>query len=376
MSSLETKWLPSMSAVGREAWNSLAVPAGNPMLLWEYLNLLETTGNVSPGTGWTPAHFTLWRGKELAAAAPMYIKTASAGEFVFDYLWVEVAERVGKPYYPKLVGMAPLTPCRGYRLLTEPGAETELTLRLLEEVEAYCRRRKIHAAAFHFCDPSWSALLSGRPANDYTAWNHVDFIMHPKDFSSWEDYIRHLSKNARKNARRETESMAEQNIVLRMVPGREAPDSYYGLMWEYYADTNRKFGPWAAMFLNREFFRRLKEAMPDNHIFCAAYKGRGAGEQGNDEPVGLSLFFTSAAVLLGRYWGANDFYQNLHFNVCYYEPVRWAIGQGIGTFDPGMGGDHKARRGFLPQMHASMHRFFDPLMEAVFKGNIHVFNDH
>lgn len=378
MPNLTVKWLPSMAAIDKDAWNLLAVPYGSPMLFWEYLNLLEKTGNVSPRTGWTPAHFTLWRGGTLAAAAPMYIKTASPGEFVFDFLWVEVAERIGKHYYPKLVGMSPLTPCRGFRLLTTGDHEdAQLTARFLGEVEIFCRTRKLHSSAFNFCDPAWTTFLP----DSYTAWNHVDFIMHPNDFGSWDDYTHSLSKNSRKNARKEAESMKEQGITLRMVPGREAPALFYELMWEYYIDTNRKFGPWAAVFLNREFFIRLKEELPDNHLFCAAYgednsgAGSGDGENDNTEPVALSLFLNSSTSLLGRYWGANDFYPNLHFNVCYYEPIKWAIAHNILAFDPGMGGDHKARRGFLPQMHQSMHRFFDPLMDSVFRGNIHVFNE-
>ncbi len=366
MHSLEAKWFRSMGDIDRDAWDALAKQWGNPVLLWSFLNLLESSGSICPETGWIPLHFTLWKGDSLEAAAPLYIKTASEGEFVFDWVWAEAAEKLRRPYYPKLVGMIPATPAVVYRLLSRLDADIpRLTERFVREAETFCKRSGLTSLAFHFCDPLWAAFL---PRDRFFPWKHTDFMMHPSWFFSWEDYLRGFSKTRRRSIKREYESVKAQGLTLAMIPGRIAPVSLYPLMWEYYCATTDRYGPWAARFMNRGFFLKLREALPDNHLFCAAY------EQEGEAPVALALFLCDERNLLGRYWGARRFYPDLHFSVCYYEPIRWAIEHKIENFDPGMGGDHKVRRGFTVRMHESFHRFFDPVMETVFVGNIEKVN--
>jgi uncharacterized protein len=361
------RWVPQIEAIDRAAWDRLALPLKTPFLEWDWLGLMEASGSAAARAGWTPHHLTVWSGGELVAAAPLYIKRHSAGEFVFDHAWAEAADRLGVDYYPKLVGMSPFTPLIGYRFLTAPEADVEaLTARMLSEIDAHCRRRGLSGASFLFADPLWSPLTSRA---GYSAWVHPSFVWENDGFADFEDYLSQFNSNQRRNIRRERLQLARAGITVEMVPGAKLPQEFYRRMYRFYARTNDQFGPWGCKFLAPEFFERLGERFGHRLVFGVA-RSRESGPA----PIGMSMCVAKGDCLYGRYWGARAEVEFLHFEACYYSPIAWAIDHGLKRFDPGAGGGHKLRRGFRLTPNVSLHRFQSPALRRVMERHIDAIN--
>lgn len=357
------RWFDAISRIDREAWNALALPLATPILEWEWLHRMEQSGSIAPATGWQPRHLTVWCGDRLVAAAPLYLKTHSEGEFVFDYPWAQVAARIGVAYYPKLVGMSPVTPTEGYRFLTAAGqSEERLTAVMIDAIDRFCERHRVAGCSFLFVDPAWRPLAERA---GYIGWRHQGFRWENRGFSSFDDYLNHFNSNQRRNIRRECRALENAGIVLRAVSGEALPRSFFSLMYRLYERTNDQFGIWSCKYLLPAFFDGLYKDYRHRLVFMAACD-RGAP----DEPLALSLLLRKGDRLYGRYWGSLRKVNALHFNVCYYGPIAWAIENGIGYFDPGMGGGHKIRRGFRSMSTYSLHRFFDPRMAYILEANI------
>jgi hypothetical protein len=357
------RWLDRMADVDPEDWNGLAEPRESPFLEWEWLWLMEASGSAVPRTGWTPRHLTVWRGRELIAAAPLYIKAHSEGEFVFDHAWADLAERLRVGYYPKLVGMSPFTPMIGYRFLTAAGfPQADLTAAMLAEIETLCRERGLSGASFLYADAGWAASLERA---GYSAWVHPSFAWINPGYAGFGDYLSGFNANQRRNIIRERRALDRRGIRIDMVPGAEMPAGWLARMYAFYSRTNAKFGPWGCHYLTADFFARLKGRFSRRLVFAVARPEGGAGE-----PIGMSLLATKGDRLYGRYWGGQADVENLHFATCYYRPIEWAIERGIRRFDPGIGGGHKLRRGFRAVGNVSLHRFRDPLLRKVMERHI------
>jgi hypothetical protein len=352
--------------IPRSEWNRLANPLATPFMEWEWLALLEDSGSISPAFGWTPRHLTLWDGSRLIAAAPLYEKSHSWGEFVFDFIWADVARQLSLSYYPKLVGVIPATPAVGYRILTDPAYEREeLIERMLDAVDRLVREEGLHSSNLLFLDPEMRPQLRRR---GYVEWQHQSFTWYNPGYRDFEAYLADFNKNQRRNIRRERRKMEEQGVTIRYYEGSEIPASYFALMYRYYRLTNDKFGPYAARFLNRRFFLELPRYLAGRLLFICAFQA------GEELPVGISMLVFKGDTLVGRYWGAERFVDGLHFNLCYYAPIEWAIGRGIRSFDPGMGSPHKVRRGFRAVPNFSAHRPADPRLHYVMEQNMGTIN--
>jgi len=362
------RWISSVTEVPKPAWDALALPMQTPFLEWEWLRLLEESGSATPLTGWHPRHLTVWQGRELVATAPLYVKDHSDGEFVFDHPWADVAYRMGLRYYPKLVGMSPFTPTGTYRFLMAPGQDeaARLTQAMLAEIEQFCRAQGLSGCHFHYVDPAWRRLVM---AAGYSSWTHQSFTWRNKDYADMDDYLRRFSRNQRRNVQRERQAMTRAGIQVRMLQGREIPEQLYSHMYDYYVETNAKFGPWGCKYLSEEFFRLLPERFGERVALCVATKGTEKRELGlavgDARPLGMALFIFKGRNLYGRYWGGVEGVPYLHFNVCYYTPMDWVMAQNLATFDPGIGGYHKVRRGFVCVPNYSLHRFIDPRLRRV-----------
>jgi hypothetical protein len=365
-SNLKFKWLEHLSEVGRESWNALAEPLQTPFLEWDWLQLMEASGSVGPGAGWIPRHLTVWSGRELVAAAPLYVKTHSAGEFVFDHAWADVAGRLNRPYYPKLVGMSPFTPMIGYRFLMAPGmSPDELTGRMLAETERFCRHHGLGGCSYHFTDPQWVEDIAAR---GFCPWAHQSFVWENEGFLSFDDYLSRFNANQRRNIRRERRRLAEQRIRVDMVTGEELPGDGYERMHAFYSRTNDQFGPWGCKYLTGDFFALLPNHFRKRLVFAVASDG------GRRDPIAMALLVTKGEHLYGRYWGCAREVEFLHFEACYYRPIEWAVAGGIRQFDPGMGGGHKLRRGFKAVANYSLHRFMDPVLRQIMERHIGAIN--
>ncbi len=359
---VQVRWLGGVHEIDRERWDALALPLETPFLEWDWLGLLESSGSVGPAAGWIPCHLTLWEEGTLLAAAPLYIKLHSDGEFVFDRLWADAARRLGRRYYPKLVGMSPFTPMIGYRFLAAPGRQAALGRRLVAEIERFCRRAGLGGSAFHFVDPAWAEEME---ASGYRGWVHQGFLWENEGYDDLGSFLARFTSERRRLIRRERRALHEQGVVTRMIPGERLPPELYGRMWEFYAATNDRFGPWGCRYLTRSFFEGLAERFAHRLVFSVAFT---AGRE--EDPLGMALLVRKGDRLYGRYWGCRREIRYLHFETCYYRPIEWAIAEGVRFFDPGMGGEHKVLRGFRSIANRSLHRLYDPVLQGLLERHL------
>ena len=361
-------WVDSISNLDPAAWNELAGPLPTPFLEWEWLHLMEASGSTSAKTGWLPNHLTLWSDRNLIAAAPLYIKGHSAGEFVFDYVWADLASQLNIGYYPKLVGMSPFTPMMGYRFLIAPGEDEDaLTQIMIKEIDRFCQRLRLSGCSFLFVDPNWQSRFL---RDAYSQWMHQSYIWQNRGYRSFDDYLTMFNSNQRRNIKRERKTMESQGITLRVVEGQQIPQSFMPIIYDYYVRTNAKFGPWGCKFLNYSFFDGLYHRYRHRLVAVTAYDRRDP----NGSPAGMSLLVTKGDKLYGRYWGCAKSIKNLHFNACYYIPIEWAISRAVQSFDPGAGGPHKLRRGFSAIPNYSLHRFADHRLKRLMQSHIDEIN--
>uniref|UniRef100_I2PZ44 GNAT family N-acetyltransferase n=1 Tax=Desulfovibrio sp. U5L TaxID=596152 RepID=I2PZ44_9BACT len=359
---LTLRFARSMSEIEAASWDALAEGLDTPFFEWKWLKLLEDSGSAAPKRGWYPNHLLAHAGGRLVGALPMYLKWHSDGEFVFDQLWGEAANRLGLPYYPRLVGASPFTPATGLRFLADPHCnQSRLSRRLFEAMERYCLGNGVQGAALLFTEPEFAAA-----SEDYgfTAWRHQGYLWRNQGYGSFDDFLATLNANRRKAVRHERRALAASGVTVEVVSGDDIPDSFFPIMRELYDRTNAKFGPWGCRYLTGEFFEGMPEAFRHRLAFAAAYKA------GRRDPVALAMLAHKDQLLFGRYWGAFEDIPFLHFELCYYAPIAWGIGRGITRYDPGMGGAHKARRGFVSVSSYSSHRFFDPRMDMIFRTHI------
>jgi len=366
-SSYRVVWLKSLAEVDQAQWDVLAEPLDTPFLEWEWLHQMEISKSTTAETGWRPQHLTVWSRDQLIAAAPLYLKQHSAGEFVFDHVWADVADRLNISYYPKLVGMSPFTPMAGYRFLTATGENEEvLTRYMVNEIEQFCRQYQISGCSFLFVDPQWRRLMI---KCGFISWLHQSFTWQNAAYQSFDDYLAVFNSNQRHNIKRERRSIAKNGITLKIFEGDQIPPAYFSEIYPFYERTNDKFGPWGCKYLKKSFFKGLADRYRHRLVFVAAFEKANA-----DSPLGLSLLVRKRDRLFGRYWGCSKEINYLHFNACYYRPIEWAIANGINRFDPGMGGYHKVRRGFTAVGNFSLHRFFDQRLEHIMDAHIEEIN--
>jgi hypothetical protein len=360
-------WMRSIEDIDKQAWNALALPQKSPFMEWEWLYLMEATGCVGNDKGWLPLHLTVWSGTDLLAAAPMYIKSHSSGEFTFDHIWAEAAQQLGIQYYPKIVGMSPFTPMPGYRFLIGPSDEEEkLSQLMVEAIDRLCQRAGLSGCHFLYIDQAWRKRMESL---GFISWEHQGFRWENYGYRDFEDFLSVFKSNQRRNIKRELKSLSRQGISTRTLEGDAISLEQMRWMFHFYERTNAQFGPWACKFLNRGFFEALPDFFKDRLLLVRAQQNGEASE-----PVGMSLLVHKEAELFGRYWGSREEISGLHFNVCYYTPIDWAIERGVKHFDPGIGGQHKHRRGFVPLSNYSLHRFYQPLLQRIFKTHIQEIN--
>ncbi|NEO08514.1 MULTISPECIES: GNAT family N-acetyltransferase [unclassified Moorena] len=355
-------WVNRMADIPQSPWDDLAQPLKTPFLEWEWLNNIETSGSATAKTGWLPNHLTVWRDRQLIAAAPMYVKGHSYGEFVFDQQWADLSYRLGISYYPKLLGMTPFTPAVGYRFLMAPGEdEDELTQIMVSAIDHFCDRNHLSGCHFLFVDPDWRPVIE---RNGFKGWLHHSYIWQNQGFSSFEDYLKVFNANQRRNIKRERKAVAKAGLTLKILTGNDIEKSLFPLIYSFYSSTCDKF-MWGSKYLTRQFFKQLYPNYRQRVVLIAAYQ-----EEDDQKPVGMSFCINKGNHLYGRYWGCFEEFDCLHFEACYYAPIEWAIGQGITMFDPGAGGRHKKRRGFPATANYSVHRFYDKRFDRIFQNYI------
>jgi predicted N-acyltransferase len=341
----------SLSHVPAQDWNQLS-DQGNPFVRHEFLAGLERTGCVSEKSGWLPRHILLYSGHErqrqLLGAVPMYLKFHSYGEYVFDWAWANAYQRAGMEYYPKLVAAVPFTPATGPRILLHPRAASEdAHLRLIDE--ALNQARDSGASSLHwlFTSRSLTDRLEQRGMMRRTGHQ---FHWRNNGFSGFAEFLDAFSSTHRKKIKRERRRVREAGVRLEIRTGAELEARDWDQFYEFYFSTIANHG--AIPYLSREFFYQLGRTMPQAIVMVfAVHDGR---------VVAGALNLRGEQALYGRYWGCLEDYHSLHFETCYYTPIEYCLEQGIHRFEAGAQGEHKLKRGFLPQPTYSAHWLAQP----------------
>ena len=359
MTALTARWHRSVAEISQQQWIELLGRDALPFYQWEWLHALESSGSTVPDQGWQPLHLALWREDTPIAVAPLYVKGHSYGEFVFDQAFARLAADLGLRYYPKLLGMSPVSPVTGYRFHMLPGEdEAQLTAVLLQTIDQFCEKNGILSCNFLYVDPSWRPLAE---ASGCAAWLNQQSLWSRGNDQTFGDYLQGFNANQRRNIKRERKSVLKAGVTVTPLTGDQLDGELLGIMYRFYEQHCAQWGPWGSKYLEPEFFASLADQYRDNIVLFSAHRGDPR------DPVAMSLCVRDASRLWGRYWGTHEQIDCLHFEVCYYAPIEWALQQGIDSFDPGAGGSHKRRRGFVAQPHASLHRWYEPQMDALIR---------
>jgi hypothetical protein len=340
----EVTLVRAISEIDRTDWDGLLGPEGSPFLEWDWLAGLEEAGCVAPQTGWGPHHITVRDRGRLIAAAPLYVKGHSQGEFVFDHSWAEAAHSAGISYYPKLLAAVPFTPATGRRLLTHPDLPRPPLLGTLARAMAeICRANEISSVHVNFCeaDEVEPLRLAG-----FLHRQGVQYHWLNRGYARFEDYLGDLRSKRRNQIRRERRDVAASGIAISVHEGAAIEDELFEPMFRVYRSTIEKMY-WGHQYLNQAFFDLLRQRWKRNLCFIVA---RQAGEI-----VAGTVNVQKAGTFYGRYWGAFHEVRNLHFEVCYYSGIEHCIERGLQRFEPGAGGEFKYWRGFEPSITHSMH---------------------
>jgi uncharacterized protein len=323
-----------VSGLNAHAWDRLS--DGDPFLTHAFLSALEDSGSVGPGTGWTPAPILVEdEGDRLVAAAPAYLKVHSQGEYVFDHGWADAWQRAGGEYYPKLQVSVPFTPVPGPRLL---GTRPQQVLAALEAVTG---KHDMSSAHITFLDDAGAAECERR---GWLMRDGVQYHWFNRGYASFEDFLGSLSSRKRKTLRKER-AAAVEGLEIRILRGAEIQAADWDAMWAFYQDTGSR--KWGRPYLTRAFFDLVGERMGDTVLLFLACR--------DGLPIAGALNFIGADTLYGRYWGCVEEVPFLHFELCYYRAVEWAIDHGLQCVQAGAQGEHKVARGYEPVITRSAH---------------------
>ncbi|MBX3497149.1 MAG: N-acetyltransferase [Parvibaculum sp.] len=347
-----------LAGVDAVAWDACANPPGepaNPFVSHAFLSALEESGSATRRTGWLPQHLLLEddRGR-LAGAMPLYLKSHSRGEYIFDHGWANALENAGGRYYPKLQASVPFTPATGPRLLvpTGPGREAVEDALATGAVELATRLGVSSLHITFLAQRQWERL--GRLC--FLQRTDQQFHWHNRGYGSFDDFLADLSSRKRKMVRRERERAKENGITVEWVTGADLTEDHWDAFFAFYMDTGSR--KWGSPYLSREFFSLIGERMAQETLLVMARR--------DGRLIAGALNFIGGDALYGRNWGALEHHPFLHFECCYYQAIEFAISRGLARVEAGAQGEHKLARGYLPARTHSAHWIANPsFREAV-----------
>jgi len=332
-----------VAALPRAEWDACAGTA-NPFISWDFLTALEESGSVGPGTGWQALPLVIdGADGRIAAAAPVYAKAHSQGEYVFDHGWAEAWQRAGGDYYPKLQIASPFSPVPGPRLLLREEAQAPA---LIAGIETLVERNGLSSAHATFIAPEQVPLFE---AAGWLLREDSQFHWTNQDYRDFADFLASLSSAKRKNIRKERER-AVQGLDIVHLTGDRISEAHWDIFWDFYQDTGAR--KWGRPYLTRAFFSMLGERMADRVLLILALR--------DGRPIAGALNLIGADALYGRYWGCTQDVPHLHFELCYYQAIDAAIARGLARVEAGAQGGHKLARGYAPQPTWSAHFIPNP----------------
>ncbi|SDK62724.1 GNAT family N-acetyltransferase [Aliiruegeria lutimaris] len=351
---IDVELLPSIGAIPASDWDGCACPEAadgfrpvDPFTTHRFLKALEDSGSVGPGSGWQPSYLAARRDGELIACAPLYAKGHSQGEYVFDHSWAHAYENAGGAYYPKMQLSVPFTPVTGRRFLVKPGAEAIGMPALVQAAVQLTSNNHMSSLHVTFCTA------------DEAAAGHQMGLMHRRGqqfhwenagYESFDGFLAALSSRKRKNIRKERAMARAFGGTIRRLTGDEIERSHWNDIWAFYQDTGSR--KWGSPYLTRAFFDIAHETLRDDILLVLAER--------DGRNVAGALNFIGRQSLFGRYWGALEHHPCLHFELCYYQAIDYAIEHQLETVEAGAQGEHKLARGYLPVPTHSLHWVADP----------------
>ena len=345
----------SIGEVAAEDWDACANPAAeqgadyNPFISHAFLASLELSGSVRNRTGWQPMHLLADEPcGRLVGAVPCYAKSHSQGEYVFDHGWADAYERAGGNYYPKLQVAVPFTPANGRRLLTRSGPQAE-TIRaaLAEGLAEVCRRSRASSVHVTFPTESEWELLG---AHGYLKRTHRQFHWENAGYGTFDDFLSSLASRKRKTIRRERDAALRNGITVHRLTGTDLTENVWDAFFEFYMETGSR--KWGRPYLTRSFYSIVGERMPDRILLVMARR--------NGRWIAGAINFIGSYALYGRHWGAIEHHPFLHFELCYYQAIDYAIQHKLKRVEAGAQGEHKLARGYMPVTTHSAHYIADP----------------
>jgi predicted N-acyltransferase len=344
--------LPGIEHADEAAWRALEQP-DFPFFDFEFLRALERSGSIGGASGWLPAYLVCRDGGRVLGALCLYVKTDSYGEYIFDWDWAYAYQQHRLPYYPKLVAAVPFTPATGPKLLVRPEvvgeARAAVVSALLDATQGLgdeWRVSSTHALLL----PEWE--LEEFAGRGYAIRHSLQFHWRNRGYDTFSDYLGALEGKRRRQIQRERRQLEGEGLVIERLTGEELAAEHAALMYRFYLATyDRK---WGSPYLTGTFFSEVFRTMPDRVLFVLAR------DEPARRPIAGALFFFKGRSLYGRYWGAVEARRNLHFELCYYQGIEFAIERRLKLFEAGAQGEHKLARGFLPTLTYSAHKIRDP----------------
>ncbi|MDU8927620.1 GNAT family N-acetyltransferase [Alisedimentitalea sp. MJ-SS2] len=351
---IEIRLLTSLSQIDARDWDACACPEAasggapnDPFTTHRFLSALEQSGSVGPGTGWQPQYLTAYLEGKLIACAPLYAKSHSQGEYIFDHNWAHAYERAGGRYYPKLQLAVPFTPVTGRRLLTRSEFETTGRNALIQGAVQIASQNEISSLHVTFCTETEAQAGQKMGLLHRTT---QQFHWENAGYADFDAFLASLSSRKRKNIRKERTQAQNFGGRILALSGDDIGREHWDAFWQFYQDTGSR--KWGSPYLTRSFFDIAHETMRDDILLVLAER--------SGRYVAGALNFIGRDTLYGRYWGCGEHYPCLHFELCYYQAIDFAIIHGLSRVEAGAQGEHKLARGYLPTTCHALHWVADP----------------
>ena len=340
----------AVADIGREAWDACAAPSGDPFVSFDFLDACEASGSAVPAQGWAGRHLSLRdEAGQVLGVMPLWLKGHSQGEYVFDHSWAEAWERAGGRYYPKLLAAVPFTPVTGPRFLAHPEADAAAVRQALLQ-GAVALTERLGVSSLHVNFPTredWDAMGEA----GLLQRQDMQYVWRNEGYQTFDDFLAALSSNRRKTIRRERRE-ARAGLDIRVLTGADITEAHWDAFFGFYMDTGAR--KWGRPYLTRDFFSRLGATMADRIALVMAFR--------DDQAIAGALNLIGRDALYGRQWGALEEVPFLHFELCYYQAIDFAISRGLSRVEAGAQGQHKIARGYLPAPVYSAHFIADPAL--------------
>ena len=327
---------------------------GNVFLSYNFLKLLEDSNSIGGNTGWQPIYFCLKVDDKITAVVPSFIKYHSQGEFVFDHSWAQAYQSLGLNYYPKLLIASPFSPVTGKRILVTQNINALIKKKLFDFIKDFCKEKKISSIHINFFEEHELDFLKNE---GFLIRYGEQFHFTNNNYNTFEDFLNKLSYKIRKSINKERQSIKHQGIDIEIIKNEKFNKNLSEIMYQFYISTIKK--KWSYNYLSKDFFIKLPQYLKKESILILAKK--------NKNIIAGALNFISNDILYGRYWGCNSDIKNLHFEVCYYQAMEYAIKNKCIKVEAGAQGAHKIKRGYLPKITYSAHYIFNEKLKLAIK---------